>query len=393
MPTSYQQLSVFSDQSHSAQNNRSRKIPLFTDPLLLGITGALLVVSLVMVYSTTGVVAQEHFGDALYYVKRQGMAELAGLVALMLASRIKIDFVKKISPFLLPIALLLLIGTLLPGIGDSAGGAKRWVVLGGFRFQPGEFVKLMVIIFMAGYFGRHESTVMSFLDGIFKPLLIVAVVCGLFLVQPDFGSSAIIAAVTLAMATASGARLRYIFGGLGALILAGGLLVVISPYRMSRIMSFLSPGSDPAGKGYQLIQSLIAVGTGNISGVGLGGSQQKLFFLPAAHTDFIFAVIAEEFGFIGCLAVIGLFLMLLWRGFVLASRVADDTFSFALSVGLILLVVFPALVNIGVVTGILPTKGLVLPLVGYGGSSLVASLAGIGLLLGVAREHQKELHS
>jgi cell division protein FtsW len=239
---------------------------------------------------------------------------------------------------------------------------------------------------MAGFFARHESRIPSFIHGIVKPFLLVGMVAALLLMQPDFGSSAVIIVVVLAMALASGVRLGYM--GLCSVVVALilGILVAISPYRMMRVVSFLSPFSDASGKGYQLIQSLIAVGSGEVWGVGLGSSQQKLFFLPAAHTDFIFAVISEELGFVGGLCIIAAFLVILWRGLLLAKGVRGDTFLFALAVGLTMMIVAPALLNVGVVIGVLPTKGMVLPLVGYGGSSLMACMAVVGLLIGIKRE-------
>jgi cell division protein FtsW len=239
---------------------------------------------------------------------------------------------------------------------------------------------------MAGFFSRHEHHVQSFFHGIIKPFGLVACVAAMLLAQPDFGSSAVIVVVVLSMALASGVRLLHLALCSVAVAVAAGLLVFISPYRMMRIVSFLSPFSDVSGKGYQLIQSLIAVGTGQVSGVGLGSSQQKLFFLPAAHTDFIFAVISEELGFVGALLTILAFLVILWRGLLLAKGLAHDTFLFAMAVGLTMIIVAPALMNVGVVIGLLPTKGMVLPLVGYGGSSLMACMAVVGLLLGLRRD-------
>jgi cell division protein FtsW len=249
----------------------------------------------------------------------------------------------------------------------------------------------MFVIFLAGYFARNEGSIGDVINGVLKPFLLLGCIAVPLLMQPDFGSTAVMAVVTFGIAVSLGVKLRWILVGL---IAAGGLaaiLVAVSPYRMMRIVSFLSPTADSSGKGYQLIQSLIAVGTGELTGVGLGGSQQKLFFLPAAHTDFIFAVIAEELGFVGCLGVIVAFLVFLWRGLLLASRLADDTFACGLAVGLTLLIVAPAFLNMGVVLGLLPTKGMVLPLVGYGGSSLISSLFGVGLLLALSRSFQSNV--
>ena len=367
------------------------KAPLGVDYILVSMTLLLIGFSLVMVYSTTGIVSQEKLGDPFFYLKRQALAGGFGVAAMFLAVRIPIDFLKRISPYLFAACVFLLALTLLPGVGDAAGGARRWIRLGFLRFQPAEFVKLSIVIFMAGFFARREATLSTFVGGVIKPFMLVGVVAGLLLLQPDFGSSVVIILVVLCMAAASGTRLRYLAVCTLVLAVCLGFLVALSPYRMKRIVSFLSPFADPAGKGYQLIQSLIAVGTGQVAGVGLGASQQKLFFLPAAHTDFIFAVIAEELGFIGALLIIGSFFIILWRGLKIAASVADDTFLFALAVGLTTMIVLPALLNVGVVIGLLPTKGMVLPLIGYGGSSLIASLIAVGLLLGIQRQRDLKI--
>ncbi len=373
------------------ESRRELRAPFIVDMPMVLTTVGLVLFSVIMVYSTTGVLAQEKFGDSLFFFKRQAVAAGIGFVLMLLCSRLDISILKRLSPYLFFVCVGLLILTMIPGIGDRAGGAQRWVQLPFMRFQPVEFIKIMFVIFIAGYYSRHEGEVGNFLQGIVKPFFLFGFLAVPLLLQPDFGSTAVIALVTFGMAVALGVKLRWILIGLvGAAIIAGAL-VYLSPYRMMRILSFLSPMADASGKGYQLIQSLIAVGSGEITGVGLGGSQQKLFFLPAAHTDFIFAVIAEELGFVGCLAVIAAFLVFLWRGLVLAGKLADDTFECALAVGLTLLVVVPAFLNMGVVLGILPTKGMVLPLVGYGGSSLIASLVGVGLLLALARSFQRNV--
>ena len=365
---------------------KNLKPPILVDLTLLIVTVLLVSGSIVMVYSTTGVVSHEKYADSLYYVKRQGAAAIIGFILLCIVSRIRPIALKKISPLFYPAALGLLLLTLIPGLGTTAGGAQRWIDMGIARFQPAELVKVFFVLFLAGYFARHEKDTGKFSHGMLMPFVFLAPLAALLLKQPDFGSSVILAMVALAMATAAGVRLRHLilsFAVCGAAVIG---LVATSPYRMNRILSFLSPMHDVQGRGYQLMQSLIAVGSGNLSGVGLGGSQQKLFFLPAAHTDFIYAVIAEELGFLGAAFIIVCFLTFLARGLVLAGRMAEDTFSFCLAVGMTLLIVGPALLNIGVVIGILPTKGLVLPLVGYGGSSLVASLVVVGLLLAVVRD-------
>lgn len=380
------------DLSSSLPSNRFRELrpPLAVDYLLIVSVLLLVGFGLVMVYSTTGIVSQEKLGDSLFYAKRQCLSALLGGVVMMLAMRIPTTFLRRISPFLFAASLFMLLLPLTPGIADRAGGASRWVKLGPVRFQPAEFVKVFMVLFMAGYLDRRERQLTSFIHGIVKPFCLVGCVAALLLLQPDFGSSAVIVVVVLSMILASGARFSHMILCTVVAVVLAGILVIISPYRMMRIVSFLSPFADVSGKGYQLIQSLIAVGTGQVFGVGLGGSQQKLFFLPAAHTDFIFAVISEELGFVGGVVTIVGFLVFMWRGFLIARGVRYDTFRFALTVGLTMMIVAPALLNIGVVIGLLPTKGMVLPLVGYGGSSLIACMGVVGLLLGMRKGSDDE---
>jgi len=361
------------------------KLPFLSDRVLLAVAAILVSFGVLMIYSTTGVAAQERFGDAYFFVKRQGVAALLGAVLLVLCSYVRIERLQRFTALFFFLSVLLLAVVLIPGVGVSAGGARRWFDLGVARFQPGELAKLLMVLFLAGFLARNEQHLQDFKIGILKPMLCVFAVAGLLLLQPDFGSAAIVAAVVLAMMFVAGVRLKYF--AIGALLLAASaaVMVLVSPYRTSRVVSFLFPWNDPSGKGYQLIQSLIAVGSGKVSGVGLGESQQKLLFLPAAHTDFIFAVVAEELGLVGCILLVALFVLLLWQGILLAGRFADDTYRFSLAIGLTLLIVLPALLNVGIVLGLLPTKGMVLPLVSYGGSSLIVSLMVVGLLLSLSR--------
>lgn len=361
------------------------KPPLVGDVVLLVTVAVLVATSLLMLYSTTGVLATEKFGDPLYFIKRQIVSVVIGWGLLFAASRVSMDTLRKLSPWCLPLSYLLLILPLIPGIGDRAGGAQRWVGFGPFRFQPGEFVKLLFIIYICGYYARHEERLKGFLQGILIPLGVAGSIGALLLLQPDFGSTVVIFSVTLLVGAVSGVRIKHLAIGAVSAVIAGGILILSSAYRMRRVMNFLNPWEDISGKGYQLYQSLVAIGSGKFFGLGLGESQQKLFFLPAAHTDFIFAVVAEELGLIGCVMLITLFVVVLWRGLRIALRVSDETFAFSIAMGMTLLIVLPATLNMGVVTGLLPTKGMVLPLFGYGGSSIMASLAAIGILLAVTR--------
>lgn len=371
------------------EHKRNLTPPMVADYGLLAAAFALLGLGLIMVYSTTGILGQERFGDSLFFAKRQAFSAAIGLALAAILLNLPPRLIFRLSPWAYPLTLLLLLLPMIPGVGDQAGGATRWVSLGGFRFQPGELAKLSAVVFIAGYLARQEQRLASFTSGLVVPLVMLFPVLCLYLLKPDFGSSVVLTAIVLMMIACAGAPLRYL-AGVGVLAaLAAAALVLTSPYRLARIVSFLSPWDDPKGSGYQLIQSLIAVGSGEVSGVGIGASQQKLFFLPAAHTDFIFAVIAEELGFVGAVFVVFLFAVLLWRGLVIASRTADDVFSFSLSLGLTMLLVLPALLNVGIAIGLLPTKGMVLPFVAYGGSSLIASLAALGLLLGVGRHFRR----
>jgi cell division protein FtsW len=368
---------------------RELRPPLVADRTLVGIAVFLVMFGLVMIYSATGVSAEKEFGDPLHYVKRQGVAAFLGLVAMFVLSFVNMSRVKQYARFLYPLCVGLLLLTVIPGIGLRDGGARRWVNLGITTAQPGEVVKLLFVIFVASFFARHEHEIHRFGVGVVRPALLMGVIAALFLSQPDFGSTAVLCAVIFAMSIAAGVPWRYLGAVIGGGALAATLLVVTSSYRMSRVVHFLNPGADPRGKGYQLDQSLIALGSGDVWGVGLGASKQKLFFLPAAHTDFIFALIGEELGFAGCVAVLCIFLILLWRGLLLARRLSGDMFAFTLAVGLTVMVALPAFLNMGVVSGMLPTKGLVLPLIGYGGSSLVSTLASIGMMLGLLRSRQR----
>lgn len=344
-----------------------------------------------MVYSTTGIMAIEKHNDGYLFVKKQLTAILIGLLVMLISWRSDARILEKYPTLFFFIALFLAILPMIPGIGTSAGGAKRWINMPGFRLQPVEFAKVFFLIFLAGYVNNNRQHLKKFWIGLAKPILCVTIIAIPILAEPDFGSAAVLILITLTVLAVSGADLKYLFFA-GILVAIGlCLLIIISPYRLQRVLSFLSPLSDPSGRGYQLIQSLIAISSGDLFGKGLGESQQKLFFLPAAHTDFIFAVIVEELGFFGGIAIIALYLLFLWRGIAVASALAEFPFLMVIALSMTLLITMPALLNIGVVLGMLPTKGLVLPLLGYGGSNALASLAAVGLLLAaskIARERK-----
>ncbi|MCL4133448.1 UNVERIFIED_CONTAM: hypothetical protein GTU68_011556 [Idotea baltica] len=356
----------------------------------------MLAFSVLMLYSTTAVIALEKYSDELFFVKRQVFAGILGIIGLVFTSFLSIRFLYKISKYLFIIAIILLTLVFIPGLAKKAGGATRWVYLLGFGFQPAEFVKLCFILFVAGYFSRHEANMKSFTAGILKPFVCVGFLAFLLLLQPDFGTSAVLAGITLCLVIVMGARFSHIAACMGFLILTMSALVYTSPYRMKRLVAFLDPFEDQSGSGYQLIQSLIAVASGKLTGMGLGSSQQKLYYLPAAHTDFIYAIIAEELGFLGAFLILFSFLVFLALGLHLAKRLIFDSFAYSLCIGLTLLICMPAFINVGVVTGMLPTKGLVLPLVGYGGTCVLVSLTAIGILLSLikySRKHERHIRT
>lgn len=381
------ELLLLSSSNKSAQAQAERPIrvgSLPVDSWLLGSVLILVSLSVLMVYSATGNTAEYLQNDSLSYIKRHVAHIMLGLLMMATLYRVNPYSLQKVSLTFVVIGLILLVLVLIPGIGIIGGGARRWLVLGGMRFQPSEFVKAALVLYMATYIGRWHGEFAHFKVGALIPFCIVAGFSALLLVEPDFGSSVVILAVVLGQFF-SVSRFRHLclIGMVGLLGL--GCLILVSPYRLRRFESFLDPFRDASNSGYQLVQSLIAVGSGGITGRGLGASEQKLFYLPAAHTDFIFAVISEELGLIGALGVVLLFVVIGLRGVRTARRLAIDRYLSSLALGVTLLLTIPALLNMGVVLGLLPTKGLVLPFLSYGGSSMVVNLALTGVLLCLSR--------
>ncbi|MEA1889192.1 MAG: putative lipid II flippase FtsW, partial [Pseudomonadota bacterium] len=296
--------------------------------------------------------------------------------------------VEKAGPLLVLMSMLVLALILVPGVGTEVWGSVRWIKLGPLNFQPSEFAKVFLIIYIAGFLTRKQEEMRIFSQGILIVSIVLAVFGGLLLMEPDFGSTVVIVATVFGMMYLGGIRYLHFFMILGTAVVGGVLLVTVAAYRMQRITGFMDPWSDPMNKGYQLIQSYIAFGRGGWSGIGLGESIQKLNYLPAARTDFLFAVIGEELGFIGVMLVLGLFIALIWHAFSLSRRAESlgNLFASRLAQGIGLLIAIEVLINTGVNMGVLPTKGLPLPFISQGGSSLLASSMAMGLLLAVARE-------
>ncbi len=355
------------------------------DKMLFFAMAALIVFGTIMIYSSTGVVvpAQEKKSiTEFYYVKRHLITMVLGTIALLVAYRFKAHDLEKMAIPLLIFSGILLVLVFIPGISIKAGGARRWLRLGIMTFQPSELVKLAMVIFLAKYLSSPDYDANKFMSFI-KPLCIMALFQVVFLKQPDFGATMSLFILTMAMLFIAGTRLRYIAS---LLLLAVPVVIklVMEPYRLKRVTTFLDPTKDPQGSGFQLIQSFISLGSGGLTGLGLGESKQKLAYLPAKHTDFIFCLVGEELGLLGATAVIALFVFLFVRGITIANR-TKDRFHFFLAYGLTTMIAVQALVNFAVVTGMVPTKGLPLPFMSYGGSSLLVNMTVIGLLLRISR--------
>jgi len=357
--------------------------PFRYDPVLLGAVLVLTMLGVVMVYSASAVYAGARLGDGLWFFKRQLAGAGLGLLALLVAMRIGYRRLEKLATPLLLLALLLLVLVHVPGMGRAAGGARRWLALGPVQFQPSELVKLALVLWLARSLSRKQERIRVFSAGLLPHLLVVGVVAALLLSEPDFGTTVVVASLTFALLFIAGARLAYLASGLALAAPIAAFLVWSSRYRLQRVLAFLDPWADPRGHGYQAVESLLAFGAGGTFGVGLGGSHQKLFFLPAAHTDFILSIVGEELGFLGVSAVLLLFAVLVWRG-LKAAQAAPDPFGCYLALGMTLLLALEALVNAGMALSLLPTKGMALPFLSYGMSSVVASLLAAGILLSVS---------
>jgi cell division protein FtsW len=358
------------------------------DGILVCIWLTLVIFGLVMVASASVEIAARHHGAPFYYLKRQLAFLAVAMIGVAVVLAIPLRFWQRYGWFLLIAALVLLTAVLIPGIGREVNGSRRWLALGPVNIQASELVKLAVVLYMAGYLVRHQMAVQQSWSGFIKPLLILGLLLVLLLLEPDFGSVVVILTTVMSLIFLAGAPLwRFI---LLITVATGGmaLIAISQPYRLQRLITFTNPWADQFGSGYQLTQALIGFGRGEWFGLGLGNGIQKLFFLPEAHTDFLFSVIAEEFGVFGSLILLVLFVSLCARGLIIGYRAAKKGQLFAAYVayGLALMIGLQALVNMGVNTGLLPTKGLTLPLLSYGGSSLVTSCLAIALLLRVAYE-------
>lgn len=358
------------------------------DPILFLSVMALLSLGIVMVYSSSSIVAMRKFHDGYYFLKRQLFFAAAGLSVMFLVSRIDYRIYQRYAYVLLGGMFIALILVLLPHVGADIAGTRRWFRFGSLTVQPSEFMKLAIVIYIAHSLSKKGDKVKGFAVGIVPHMMVLGFTLLLLLLQPDFGTGMTIAAVVLIMLYAAGVRVRHILGPILLSLPAIYLLIFNVSYRRRRITAFMNPWDDPRNVGFQIVQSFLAFGSGGVLGTGLGDGRQKMFYLPEPFTDFIFSSIAEELGFVGVVLVISLFAAFVMRG-IKVSFMHDDPFGRHLALGLTAMVGLQAFINMAVVMGLLPTKGLPLPFISYGGSSIVASLIGVGILLNLS-SHARE---
>ena len=350
---------------------------------ILIIASILLCIGIVMIYSASTCYAYEQYNDSAYYLKRHLMHFAFGL--LFAGFFLKKDYrdLKKYAKVFLAVSILGLVLALLPGIGREAGGAKRWVKLGFIGFQPSEFAGFFLIVYIADILDRKQPVIRSFLQGFMPPLMVLGFSVLLILLQPDLGSSVCILAVGLVMMFVAGVNMAYFLPFLIPLAPIFYFLIFKVAYRFRRIASYLDPWSDTQGAGFQIVQSFLALGSGGIFGLGLGCSKQKLFYLPQAHTDFIFSIIGEETGLIGTLSIVVLFAMFIWLGIQVSIK-AKDLFGRFLGLGITMSIGLKAVINIAVSTGAIPTKGLPLPFISYGGTALIFNIIAVAILIKIS---------
>ncbi len=351
--------------------------------VLILVTIALLLIGVVMVYSASAILAMRQYGDAILFLKKQILWIVIGLLAMLMVSRIPYPHWQTGALPMMLLTVCFLIAVLIPSVGIEINGSRRWLGMGLVTVQPSELARLCMVIYLASYLAKRRDRLGDFVQGFLPPVMVVGLLLSLILAEPDFGTAVVMAMMAGILLFVGGVRLKHLWG-VGILIIPViYALVMTIGYRRERLLAFLDPWKDPGGGGFQIIQSFLAMGQGGPLGEGLGEGRQKLFFLPYPHTDFIFAVIGEELGLVGTLAIVDLFALLAWRGIRIAMS-APDLFGRYLAFGITMMIVLQAQVNMAVVTGLLPTKGLTLPLLSYGGSSLVTNLVGVGILLNVA---------
>jgi cell division protein FtsW len=363
---------------------RSRSSLAPPDPWIFATVAGLVTIGLVMVFSASSATAYATYHDTAYFLKRQLVWLAIGGGFAYLAYRIDYTKLKRISPALVGVTILLLVLTLIPHVGLQTGGARRWLGASFLSFQPSEVAQLALVLFLAAKLSSLGENVRSLVRGVVPALLVAAVLAVPILLEPDMGTASLIMFTAFGMLFCAGARIEHLVVAVFALLPPVALAVGASAYKRARILAFLDPWKDAQNTGFHIVQSLLALGSGGIFGLGLGASRQKFFYLPEAHTDFIFAVVGEELGLLGTMIVLSLFAAFAIRAFVLAQR-TTDRFGFFVIVGCALLIVVQAFINIGVVTSSWPVTGVPLPFISFGGTSLIVSLVAVALIMNVAR--------
>ena len=354
-----------------------------TNNLILLSVLALLSIGIVMVYSTSSIVALKSFDDEYYFLKKQLFFAFLGILLLMVGSRFPYQYWEKLAYPILALSFIGLVLVLV--IGTRLGGSMRWIRFGPISVQPSECAKLGLIIYLSFFLSRKLKNVKNFSTGFLPPFIVTGILSLLVLLQPDYGTSFLLIAILFISLFVAGARILHLLLSLLLLVPLGLFLILNCPYRLKRLLAFFDPWSDPTNSGFQIIQSYLAFGSGGLFGLGLGNGRQKLFYLPEAHTDFILSVVGEELGFVGVMIIITLFFIVIFCGIKISFR-ARDLFGSFLALGLVSLVGLEALINMGAVMGLLPTKGTTLPFISYGGSSLIVSLTAIGILLNISSQ-------
>ena len=351
--------------------------------LLLGII-IITLFGIIMIYSSSYVWAEYKFDNPYKFVITQGLFLIVSYIIMIIVINIDYKVYLDKANIIFGVCFLLLILVLIPGVGSVRNGSRSWFGIGGFGVQPSEFAKLGMIIFTSKYLSNNEKNIKKIKDGVLPILVVVMLFFGLIMLQPDFGTGVVLVMSVVGMLFVSGVKMSF-FVKIGLLGVIGiVILIIIAPYRMERIISFINPWSDPLGSGFQIIQSLYAIGPGGLLGMGLGNSIQKHFYLPEPQTDFIFSIISEEFGFLGILIVTSLFILIIYRGFRISKK-CEDRFGKYLAFGVTFQLAFQALLNLMVVVGLIPVTGVTLPFLSYGGSSLIITMIGMGILLCISR--------
>jgi cell division protein FtsW len=339
-------------------------------------------IGIVMVYSASSAISIKKYGNDLHYLIRQSMIAVLGLIAMLIFRKIPYEYYRKYAYLFLVVAIGLLVAVKFTGLGIKVNGAKRWMMIAGFRFQPSEFARIAMVIFMSYSLTKKQDHIRSFFIGFVPHVFFLGLFAGLIALQPDFGSVVILAAITWVMMFVAGVRVAYLVGSVGALLPFAYIYMMSATYRTERWLAFLHPWEHASDQAYQIVHSLMAFGTGGVWGAGVGKGLQKLFYLPEPHTDFIFSVIGEELGLVGVLCVLLLYVLILWSGLSIAKN-TYDIFGSYLAMGITAAIGLQVCINLGVSLGLVPTKGLPLPFLSYGGTSLLVSMISIGILMNI----------